>query len=79
MITFIVASSAVMVIHCCNWFDKDVSCEELLGGGGVNTLKHLYHNDYAEVDSKISYMMILHDYLLACEISMVRNLALRIK
>ena len=32
MITFIVASLAVMVIHCCIWFEQK-SCEGLLGGG----------------------------------------------
>ena len=44
-----------------------VSCEGLLGGG-LSILKHLHLNDYAEFDSKISYIMFLHDYLLACEI-----------
>ena len=32
---------------------------------------------YADYDSKISYVMFLHDYLLACEISRVWTLALR--
>ena len=54
-----------------------VSCEGLLGGGGYILLKHLYINDYAEFDSKISHIMFLHDYHLACEISTVRTLALR--
>ena len=45
-----------------------VSCEGLLGGGGSIILKHLYLDDYAEFDSKISYIMVLHDYHLACEI-----------
>ena len=35
MITFIVASSAVMVIHYCIWFEQKVSCEGLFWGGGV--------------------------------------------
>ena len=35
---------------------------------------HLCLNDYAEFDSKISYIMFLHDYLMACEISTVRTL-----
>ena len=39
-------------------------------------MKHLYLNDYAEFNSKISYIMCLRDYLLACEISAVRSLAL---
>ena len=54
--------------------NKNVSCEGLLKGGGVN-LKHLneYLNDYAEFDSKISNIMFLHDYLLTCEISVSFN------
>ena len=56
--------------------NKKVSCEGLLGGGGIQSiLKHLYLNDYAEFYSKISYIMFLHDYLLACEISTVRTFA----
>ena len=39
-------------------------------------LKHLYLNDYADFDSKISFVMFLHNYHLACEISTVRTLAL---
>ena len=78
MIMFIVSSSAVMVIHCCIWFEqKKVSYEGLLGGGGI--LQYLYLNVYAEFDSKISYIMFLsclYDYQLACEISMVRTFAL---
>ena len=31
---FIVASLAVMVIHCCILFEQKVSSEGLLGGGG---------------------------------------------
>ena len=69
MITFIDASFAVMAIH------QKVSCEGLLGEGIEIILKHLYLNDYAEFDSKI---MFLHDYLLTCEISTVRTLALRV-
>ena len=45
-------------------------------GGGV-TFKYLYLNDYSEFDSKISYLMFLHDYLLACEISTVRTKTLK--
>ena len=40
-----------------------------LKGGGVMFLKHLHLIDYAELYSKISSRIILHDYLLACEIS----------
>ena len=39
--------------------------------------KQLHPNDYAEFDSKISYIMFLHDYFLACEIATVRTLTLR--
>ena len=39
-------------------------------------MKHLYLDDYAEINSKISYLMFLLDYLLACEVSTVRTLAL---
>ena len=28
--------------------------------GGGNILKHLYLNDYAELDNKISYVLFLH-------------------
>ena len=45
--------------------NKKVSCEPLLRGGGQSILKHLYLKDYAEFNSKISYTMFLHDYLLA--------------
>ena len=104
MITFIVTSLTVMVIHCCIWFKQKKSvvsiipwqglatfvhtealvsedgCEGLFffGGGGKSILKHLYLNYYADFDSKISYIMFLHDYQLACEISNVtiRTLAL---
>ena len=65
------ASSAVMVIHCCIWFEQKVSCDGILGG--LNILKHLYLNNYPEFDSK----MFLHDNLLACEISTVNTLALK--
>ena len=34
-------------------------------------------NDYEEFDSKISYKMFLHDYLLTCGISTVKTLALK--
>ena len=54
-------------IHCCvidchgNSFlhfglNTKVSCEGLLSGGGI-ILKPLHLNDYAELDSKISYVM----------------------
>ena len=33
-------------------------------------------NDYAEFDSKNSYIMFLNDYLLVCEISTIRTLTL---
>ena len=33
-------------------------------------------NDFADFDSKISFIMFLHDNILACEISTVRTLAL---
>ena len=58
-------------VHCCvigchgNSFlhcglNKKVSCDGLLGGRG-SILKHLYLNDYAEFDSKISCVIFLHD------------------
>ena len=72
---FIVESLAVMVIHCCIWFKQKVSCEGL-SREGISILKHLYLNDYTKFDSKISYIMFLHDCLLACEISTVKTLAL---
>ena len=65
---FIVASSAVMVIIVA--FGLNIF--EGLFGGDLNYF-YLYLNDYSEFDSKISYLMFLHDYLLACEISMVRT------
>ena len=46
------------------------------GGGGGFKLSfniYIYLNGYSEFDSKISYLMFLHDYLLACEISTVRT------
>ena len=59
-------------VHCCVMgchynsllhfgLNTNVSCEGLLGGCLI-ILKHLYFNDYAEFDSKISYIMFLHDY-----------------
>ena len=39
-------------------------------------LQHIHLNVYAEFESEISYMMFLHDYQLACEISTVRTIAL---
>ena len=52
-----------------------------MGGGGLNYLKHLYLNDYAKFDSKISYigLMFLYGYHLAYEISTVRTLAIKAK
>ena len=41
--------------------------------GGIN----LNLNDYAEFNSKVSYIMYLHDYPSACELSTIRTLALR--
>ena len=35
-----------------------------------------YVNDFADFDSKISFIMFLHDNILACEISTVRTFAL---
>ena len=61
--------------------NKKVSRDGLFlggGGGGVKSmLTHIYLNDYAEFDSKISYRMFLHDYLLTCEISRARTFAFR--
>ena len=54
-----------------------VNSEGLLGGMEI-ILKHLYLKDYAEFDSKISYIMFQHDYHLACEISMVRTFSLNV-
>ena len=56
--------------------NKKGGCEGLLGEGRI--LKYLYFNDYAEYDSKISCIMFLHGYLLACERSTVRTLALKL-
>ena len=73
-------------VHCCvigchgNSFGlnkKKVSCEGLLWGGGVKILKHLYLNDYAEFNSKISHIMFFTLLSLACEISTIRTLALK--
>ena len=58
---FIVASLAVMVIHCYIWFEQNVSCGGLLGGGVKSILQHLYVIVNVEFDSKISYIMFLHD------------------
>ena len=61
-------SSAVMVIHCYIWFEQK---SQLCG-----ILKHLFLNEYAEFDSKISHIMFLNDNLLVCEISTVGTLTL---
>ena len=67
-----VAEFAVMVIHCYMGFGQNSRlCGAFRWG-------HLYINDYAEFDSKISFIIFLHDYHLACEISTVRTLALGI-
>ena len=78
MIMFIVASSAVMVIHCRIWFEQKSQLRGTFrGGGGINSiLKHLYLNDHAEFNSKIWNIMFLHNYRLVCEISTVGSLAL---
>ena len=78
MITFIVASSAVMEIHCCIWFEQKIQLWGTFRGGIKGILQHLYLNDYAEFDSKIMFIMFLHDYQLTCEISTVRTLALKL-
>ena len=51
---FTVVSLAVMVIHCCIWFErKSQLLGTFRGGEGVKSiLQHLYHNIYAEFDSK---------------------------
>ena len=74
MITFIVASSAVMVFIVAFWFEH----KSQLWRGGLNYLKPLYLDDYAEFESKISYLMFLHDDHSVCEISTVRTLTLRV-
>ena len=48
------------------------------GGGGKSILKHIYLNFYAEFNSKVSYVMFLHDHQLAYRISAVWTLALTI-
>ena len=53
-----------------------VSCEGLFFGGGA--FWNIYISMiYAEFDSKIAYIMFLHDYHLACEISTVSTFAFR--
>ena len=52
--------------------NKKVSCDGL-SRGEYNFEIHLYLKN----DSKKSYIMFLHDYLLACQISTVRILALK--
>ena len=74
MITFIVASPAVMVIHCCILVGTKMSVMRDLWGI-KSILQHLLYylyinlNVYAEFDSKFSKIMFLHDYHLACEVS----------
>ena len=59
MIMFIVASLAVMLIHCCILFEQKVSRDGLLWGGGIKSiLQHLYLIVYAEFNNKI-YMIII--------------------
>ena len=60
----------IFLIH---WKTHEVSTK---GPLTFSILNHLYLNDYAEFDSKISYIMFLHEYLLACEISTETTLAL---
>ena len=51
---------------------------QLIGTSKVgleSIFKHLYLNEYAELDGKMSNIVFLHDFLLACKISIVRTLA----
>ena len=60
MIMFIVAPSAVMEIHCCIWFEQESQLWGTGGGGLKYFVTSIYTNvlnDYAEFDSKISYIM----------------------
>ena len=53
---FIVASSAVMVMHCI-WFEqKRAVVRDFLGGSSILNL--LYLNGYADCDSLICFYMI---------------------
>ena len=57
MITLILASLAIMVIHCSIWFEQKSQFYGL-GGGGFNFICNIYFcNVYAEFDSKIAYKM----------------------
>ena len=53
--------------------NKKLSCGGLLGGVGLKYFETFISQWF---DSKISYIMFLHDHLLGCEISTVRTLAL---
>ena len=59
-----------IVIQCEYIFEQKISVKRDFQEGGQSILEHLYLNDS---HSKISYKMFLHDYILACEISMVRT------
>ena len=60
--------------HCCIWFEH---FRGTFWGGPKIIFEHIYLNDYSEFDRKISYLMFLHGYLLACEISTVRTQTLK--
>ena len=47
-----------------NYLNQKFQLRGTFKGGGVSILKHLYLNDGAEFNSKISYIMFLHDCLL---------------
>ena len=56
---------------------KSVVSDFKVGGWGLKYFEtSISLNDYAEFNSKISYIMFLHDYLLVFEISTVRTLCL---
>ena len=57
---FVVSSLVSIVMHCATmgvfYLNKNFSLEGLLRGEGKSIFKHLYLNEYAEVDSKSSYI-----------------------
>ena len=59
----------------CNkvFFEQKRSWERTRGGGAKSILKPLYLNDYAELDSLISYIVFLQEDFLACYISTERT------
>ena len=63
---FMVASSAVIVIVT---FGLNKKGQLRWTFKGDKIFGNIYLNDYAEFDSKISYIMFLYEDLLACEIS----------